>query len=405
MKTNNFNFLSDKPLIMPKSAERSIMDKINAALLTLVYSQTALGLIASLACATVILVGLYDTADKTLLGAWYVFCVVVFILRSLLTKMYKSRPDSKDNFSFWQNIFITGAFLGGVSWGLVGSILFPTVNVDQQIMIILILAGITAGAVPVLAGVVNAAYVFLIAALLPFILHLLYHQLDLLFDVTVSVYLVYLLLLAKRTNETLKAAVALQFENHTLLSNLSEAKNQLELINKKLEQVATHDPLTNVANRNLFSVCFTEAIERAKKDKKIMALLYLDLDGFKEVNDTYGHHVGDQLLLVVVERLDEFFDTMDNVARLGGDEFAVLLENVLDPNEVAKIAKRICNALAQPVLINQIELRVTSSIGIGIYPIDGDDTETLLTIADKSMYYVKAHGGNNFRFNVTLISD
>jgi diguanylate cyclase (GGDEF)-like protein len=405
MKTGHFNFLSDISPLAPKTAKRSIAEKINAALLMLVYGQTALGLMASLACATVILVGLYSTADKTLLGGWYVFCVMVFVLRSLLTKMYRSRPDIEKHVPFWRNIFIFGAFLGGISWGLTGSLLFPAVNVNQQIMIILILAGITAGAVPVLAGVLNAAYVFLIAALLPFLWHLLYHHMDLLFNVTVVVYLVYLLVLAKKSHETIKASVALQFENHTLLHNLSEAKNQLELINKKLEQVATHDPLTNVANRNLFSMCFIDAIERAKKAKKIMALLYLDLDGFKEVNDTYGHHVGDQLLLVIVERLDEFFDTMDNVARLGGDEFAVLLENVLDPKEVAKIAKHICNAIGQPILINQIELRVTSSIGIGIYPIDGDDPETLLMIADKAMYYVKAQGGNNFRFNITLLSD
>jgi diguanylate cyclase (GGDEF)-like protein len=405
MKTGNFNFLSEKPLIALKSAPLSIADKIDAALLSLVYSQTALGLLASLACATVILVGLYNTANKMLLGVWFIFFLSVFVLRSLLTKMYRSRSSIDENVPFWRNIFIFGAFLGGVGWGLTGSVLFPAVNVDQQIMIILILAGITAGSVPVLSGVLNAAYVFLIAAVLPFIFHLLYYHMDLLFDVTLLVYLVYLLALAKKTHRTLKSALALQFENHTLLNNLSEAKIQLELINKKLEQVATHDPLTNVANRNLFSTCFANAIDRAKKGKKILALLYLDLDGFKEVNDTYGHHVGDQLLLVVVERLDEFFDTIDNVARLGGDEFAVLLENVQDPNEVAKIARRICNAIAQPILINQIELRVTSSIGIGIYPIDGDDAETLLTIADKAMYHVKGHGGNNFRFNVTLLSD
>jgi diguanylate cyclase (GGDEF)-like protein len=405
MKTGDFNFLNDKTIYASKSADLSIADKINAMMLSLVYSQTVVGLVASLACSTIILIGLYSTANKTLLAIWYVFSLTIFVLRSLLTKSYQSRAALEENVPFWRNIFICGAFLGGASWGITGSVLFPAVSVDQQIMIILILAGITAGAVPVLSCVVEAAYVFLIAALAPFIMHLLYYHMDVLFDLTALVYLAYLLILARKTHRTMKSAVALQFENHTLLNNLSEAKKQLELINKKLEQVATHDPLTNVANRNLFSSNFSEAIERAKKSKKILALLYMDLDGFKEVNDTYGHHVGDQLLLVIVERLSEFFDLLDHIARLGGDEFAVLLENVENPNEVAKFAKRICNAIAQPVLINHVELRVSASIGIGIYPIDGDDAETLLTIADKAMYHVKGLGGNNFRFNVTLLSD
>jgi diguanylate cyclase (GGDEF)-like protein len=256
-----------------------------------------------------------------------------------------------------------------------------------------------------LSSVLGAALAFIIPALLPLVLNLFYHQWNMLFDASVAVYMMYLVVLAKKMHDTIKSAVSLQFENNILLNNLSEAKNQLEIINKKLEQVATHDPLTNVANRNLFSTYFDESIERAKKNRRILALLYMDLDGFKSINDTHGHHIGDQLLLVLVDRLEEFFDTMDVVARLGGDEFSVILENVVDPSEVAKIARRICHALAEPVTINKIDLHVTASIGIAVYPIDGDSAETLLTIADKAMYYVKEHGGNNFRFNVTLLAD
>jgi diguanylate cyclase (GGDEF)-like protein len=403
MKSKNFGFLGNKTHL--NNSVMSIADKVNASLISLVYSQTAFGLIGSLFCSTIILIGLHSSENKTTLGLWYGFVLVVTLLRSILSNLYKSRPNPDGDLMFWRNLFVIGAFFGGLTWGLAGTILFPYDNVNEQILILLVLAGTTAGAVPVLSGVLSAALAFIIAALLPVILTLLYHNWNLLFDATAAVYLLYLSALSSRTHATIKTAISLQFENITLLHNLSEAKNQLEIINKRLEQVATHDPLTNVANRNLFGTYFIEALERAKKNKRILALLYLDLDGFKAINDTQGHHIGDQLLLVLVDRLEDFFDNMDAVARLGGDEFAVVLENVVDPNEVAKIARRICHALAEPVTIDKLEIKVTASIGIAVYPLDGDSAEAMLKVADKAMYYVKQQGGNNFRFNVTLLAD
>jgi diguanylate cyclase (GGDEF)-like protein len=403
MKSKNFGFLMNKASL--NSSVMSIADKLSASLVSLAYSQSPVGLIASLFCATTILIGMHTSENKTLLGIWFGFFLIVTLFRSILATLYKARSQTDNRTVFWRNLFVFGAFMGGMSWGLTGTFLFPYDNVDQQILIVFILAGTTAGAVPVLSSVLGAALAFIIPALLPLVLNLFYHQWNMLFDASVAVYMMYLVVLAKKMHDTIKSAVSLQFENNILLNNLSEAKNQLEIINKKLEQVATHDPLTNVANRNLFSTYFDESIERAKKNRRILALLYMDLDGFKSINDTHGHHIGDQLLLVLVDRLEEFFDTMDVVARLGGDEFSVILENVVDPSEVAKIARRICHALAEPVTINKIDLHVTASIGIAVYPIDGDSAETLLTIADKAMYYVKEHGGNNFRFNVTLLAD
>ncbi len=223
------------------------------------------------------------------------------------------------------------------------------------------------------------------------------------FDLAAIFFLIYLIVIAIKTHGILRNSISLQYENHYLLSHLSEAKFELEIINKKLEQAATHDPLTNVGNRNLFLLNLTAAIERAKASKQILALLYIDLDEFKRINDTHGHHVGDRLLLALVDRLEDIFRSNDTISRLGGDEFAIILENLQSPKDIAKVARRVCEAFSAPLLINNIDIRISASIGISIFPLDGEDPETLINIADKAMYHVKQQGGNNFRFNVELL--
>ena len=118
-----------------------------------------------------------------------------------------------------------------------------------------------------------------------------------------------------------------------------------------------------------------------------------------------GHHAGDQLLIVLVERIGNVCKKEDVISRLGGDEFTIILENITDPYDVAKICKRICQVVATPVEVGGLELKVSASIGVSIYPIDSQDIDKLLNIADRAMYYVKEKGGNNYRFNVELLTE
>jgi diguanylate cyclase (GGDEF)-like protein len=384
----------------------SIQKKIENSMIKLGYMQSHIGLIASMFCALIILIGLSGIYAKSSLYIWFGIFILGTLLRALIVIYYKKDVRPADHLVKWRNIFIFGAVIGGVLWGLTGSVFYSESDSLQQSLIILVLAGTTAGSVPLYSSVLAAGNIFLITALLPFIVTLFntHHQTDLLLDATVMAYLFYLIALCRRSHNAMKETLGLQYENNSLLTNLSEAKYQLEMINKKLEQAATHDPLTNVANRNLFVTNFAQAIDRAKLNKKLLALLYLDLDNFKNINDVHGHHVGDRLLLVLTERLEEFVSSNDVIARLGGDEFTIIIEDVTNPNEVAKLAKRICQVAAAPIKIDDLELKVGVSIGIGVYPIDGDDAEKLLHVADKAMYYVKERGGNNFRFNVTLLT-
>lgn len=165
-----------------------------------------------------------------------------------------------------------------------------------------------------------------------------------------------------------------------------------------LETDAHEDPLTRLPNRKLLMELLDDALKKAKIKNAIVAVLFLDLDGFKTVNDTYGHEVGDLLLKNVALRLTNCIRQSDTVGRLGGDEFVVLLCGAQDINNISKIALHIINAINEDFSINDITLSVGASIGISIFPINATGSDEMMRQADKAMYYAKHEGKNNFKF-------
>jgi diguanylate cyclase (GGDEF)-like protein len=166
----------------------------------------------------------------------------------------------------------------------------------------------------------------------------------------------------------------------------------------RLMHVTHYDSLTGLANRALFQNRLDHALAVAKRRKHLAALLVLDLDRFKGINDTLGHHAGDQLLVLVAERLRGCVRESDTVARLGGDEFTVILNDVTSAEEVAVVARKVLAALAVSFLLEGHEVYVTPSIGITLYPHDGVTSTGLLKNADAAMYQAKSQGRNNFQF-------
>lgn len=165
-----------------------------------------------------------------------------------------------------------------------------------------------------------------------------------------------------------------------------------------LHSLAYFDPLTGLPNRVLFRDRLERAIVEAQRNQRMVALLLLDLDSFKSVNDTMGHYAGDQLLVGIAERLTRCVRESDTVARLGGDEFAVILTEVHDTVSVAFVARRIVAAVVAPLLIEGHEIRISASVGITLCPTDGTDADQLYRNADLSLYRAKARGRNNFQF-------
>jgi|GEM_PF-2751777 len=167
---------------------------------------------------------------------------------------------------------------------------------------------------------------------------------------------------------------------------------------QRIVYLATHDTLTSLPNRALLMDRLKNAIIQAKRDDFLVAVLFLDLDRFKWVNDSFGHQQGDILLMSVAERLRETVRGSDTVARLGGDEFVVLLHDPDDLAAISYVAQKILMALEPPVILDGREMHVTTSIGISVFPHDGQDVESLLRNADTAMYAAKSSGRNHVRF-------
>ncbi|MDH5326117.1 MAG: EAL domain-containing protein [Gammaproteobacteria bacterium] len=177
-------------------------------------------------------------------------------------------------------------------------------------------------------------------------------------------------------------------ETQDLIDAFTEMRNQIRLRQTQLEHQALHDDLTKLPNRALLHDRMTHAIHIARRTHQHLCLLMMDLDGFKEVNDTLGHHVGDKLLKEVGSRLSDTLREMDTVARLGGDEFAILLPNT-DLEQSITIAKKILTELESSVTVDEVNLFINASIGIANYPDNGKDGDTLLQHADVAMYVAK----------------
>ncbi len=167
--------------------------------------------------------------------------------------------------------------------------------------------------------------------------------------------------------------------------------------NQKLVQAALHDPLTQLPNRMLLQDRMEQAIKRAQREGHAVAVIFCDLDGFKTVNDAYGHQLGDRLLMAVARRIGALLGPQDTFARLGGDEFVMAL-TVDSPDDALVIAERIVEAAAQPFLIDAAELQVSASLGIALYPNDARTERELMAHADVAMYHTKQLGRNGYTF-------
>ena len=166
----------------------------------------------------------------------------------------------------------------------------------------------------------------------------------------------------------------------------------------QIEQLAFYDPLTLLGNRRLFREQLESEIKKLKRNNTSLALFYLDLDNFKQVNDTLGHDVGDRLLQSIADRLRTTLRNSDMIARLGGDEFIALLPEISGPKEAGVVAEKLLKALSHPTMLGSSEVKVTVSLGITMAPQDGEDWPVLMKNADLAMYRAKRLGRNNFQF-------
>jgi diguanylate cyclase (GGDEF)-like protein/PAS domain S-box-containing protein len=171
-------------------------------------------------------------------------------------------------------------------------------------------------------------------------------------------------------------------------------------LEERMRHMAHYDPLTDLPNRALITDRLQQAVIRAQRDEKHMAVMFLDLDKFKPVNDTLGHDIGDLLLIQVAQRLLASVRASDTVARIGGDEFVILLPSIEQERDAVLVAEKILHALGRPFSVADHDLHISGSVGIASYPEHGDDEKLLLINADIAMYHAKKDGRNGYRFYV-----
>ncbi|MBW4684376.1 MAG: CHASE2 domain-containing protein [Komarekiella atlantica HA4396-MV6] len=181
-------------------------------------------------------------------------------------------------------------------------------------------------------------------------------------------------------------------------AELFRSNNELKLKEDHLRYLAYHDYLTGLSNRKFFVEQLRESLHWAQTNNLLLGLLFIDLDGFKQVNDTLGHEMGDCLLVTIAQRLSHSLRASDTVSRLGGDEFTVILRAIPNVQVAAKVAEKILASITEPIVLDGYTTKVSASIGISVYPYNSQDSETLIKQADTAMYYAKRLGKNRYEF-------
>lgn len=191
-----------------------------------------------------------------------------------------------------------------------------------------------------------------------------------------------------------------QVNSHLVIANIEARKvaEQVEAAAVRLDHLAHHDVLTDLPNRMLLQDRLGQAIELAQRQDRQLAVMFMDLDRFKHINDSLGHAIGDQLLQSVAQRLVDCVRHSDTISRQGGDEFVLLFPSIAHAEDAATSAQKMLEALALPHRIERHDLHISVSIGISIYPDDGQDAEALIKNADVAMYHAKENGRNNYKF-------
>jgi len=352
----------------------------------------------------------YNKVENSYVIAWMSAIFLLTLLRTV--QLYKINA-SIDSLLKHENRILLGIFLSGTLLGSSVLVIFPENNLAIQALIFFLLSSMIAGSVAVFSTHRLAFLLYSVPIMFAFLYRAstLPDMLVLLTTVGIVYYAVMLSTLF-RVNTSITKSLETQYLNYDLADNLSNAKMQLEGSNaelqvensvrketeKRLHRLANYDQLTGLPNRHLFKEDLKSSIKFSKENSTRMALLFLDLDNFKIINDTLGHAMGDKLLIAASSRLKSLLDDKSHISRLGGDEFVIVINEVTEIDSVKNLADKIISLLEQPFSFNEQEMFIGTSIGISFYPDDTTQTETLLSYADTAMYIAKDKGKNNYQF-------
>ena len=364
---------------------------IQQSLLEQLFQANRVTLVSSALLAVVLAYVQRQVIPTYIIVTWLSLMMLVNFLRFIVTRHHKKNPinDSK----IIQNRltqFRMGVVASGLLWGMTSIFLFPPNDPEHQMFVVYAIAGLVAGGAVAYSVDVFSAVTYTVIVLIPMLIRLIVDDTELSLTMGVSgiLFLAFMLMSIRNINRNF-------LENITLRHDAVERESEIK-------QLAFYDPLTNLPNRRLLLDRLDHALSICGRTGRRGALLFLDLDHFKMLNDTLGHDMGDLLLKKVAERLQGCVRESDTVARLGGDEFVVMLEDLSEELEeasehVKKVADLIIETLNIPYKLNIMEYSSTSSIGIALFGDHGNTHDELLKHADIAMYQAKSAGRNASR--------
>ncbi len=366
---------------------------------------------------------------------WFVFiqiCLTLF--RFTLTQRFKK--DNERNYNNYVNVYAFIMLLLGLNWAILNLVYYDVRLEELRTFLSFVSLGLITAAIGSLAFWMPAYYGFSIPIIFSLIVVFVLNG-----DYFVSIALIpfgwYLLTVAKQTNIKFKHSRILILDNIELIDRMDEeirsskrSKDKLEnykkeledqveertselveinrdlqeqieqrsKVEKDLEHLAYYDVLTGLANRSLLIERLKQAVSVAKRNDSLFAVLFVDLDRFKTINDSLGHALGDKLLMEVAYRLRNILRESDTIARNGGDEFVIVAENLNDVRESFIVSEKIISAMSEIFKIDGHDIHIGASIGVSIYPIDATDALELLKMSDTAMYCAKENGSNRFEF-------
>ena len=334
---------------------------------------------------------MWNAAGHFNVSLWFGLQMALTLLRFGVYQAYRRRSDSGRDSNRWLSLFLAGVLGSGVLWGSSAWLLFPGNDPAHQLFVMFVLAGMAAGAITTLSASFVATLSFLLPALVPMIFTL--FRADAPFSATMGLMLALFLVMIATSG----------WRNNRLTVESLRRRYEREAAEAAIEFQSCHDSLTELPNRRLLVDCLDQEISRCRRHHHLAAVLFIDIDRFKTINDSLSHTVGDALLHEVAVRLKRNLREEDTAARLGGDEFAVILsqlgnDEILAARKTRRLAEKIGNILAEPYEVNGQVLHVTASIGIAMCPLDGADADETLKQSDIAMYRAKQIGRGSIQF-------
>ena len=363
---------------------------IKSELIRIVYSAVPQSLIAILICSTVLAYIQWDYVPHVNILLWFAVTNGLSLLRLFAYKKFNTLDAELPVSDSWNYFALFSSIASGVAWGAVAIWLFPPDDIAHQVILAFIVAGMCAGAVTTLSPMLSSLIAFVILAIIPIVIRFVFIETDVAYAMafTAAVFAVLILLTARNLNHILKESLYIRHEQR--------------LAKDVIEHQALYDPLTDLPNRRLLIDKIKHEVARSKRHKYLSALLFLDLDFFKSINDSMGHVVGDELLKQVANRLKISLREEDTIARLGGDEFIILISNVGNDDDEGQrniqiFTDKIMHLFHEEFYVNEQLINITTSIGFTMFPVSDATPAELLQKSDVAMYEAKSAGRNKIR--------